>query len=152
MQTMTPTSPQTRITASRPICHYALGNTDAEHERLIRQAVWLLSRNDYSVKRASAEVNESWTSALASETSPCWQPLLAGSSGEVVGVEGDPRSVARAKARVAEAGLHNVRFMQSRVDQIASDKPFDAVLGGCRWRIKDRCTSTRLATFIPRIS
>ena len=86
--------------------------------------VWLLLRNDYSVKRASAEVNESWTLALASETSPCWQPLLAGSSGEVVGVEGDPRSVARAKARVAEAGLHNGRFMQSEVDQIASDKPF----------------------------
>ena len=41
MQTMTPTSPQTRITASRPICHYALGNTDAEHERLIRQAARL---------------------------------------------------------------------------------------------------------------
>ena len=149
---MTPASAQTKLIASKPTGHYALGNTDAEHERLIRQAVWLLSRNDYSVKRALTRVNASWIWALASGTSPCWQPLLAGSSGEVVGVEGDPRSVARAKARVAEAGLHNVRFMQSRVDQIASDKPFDAVLGGCRWRIKDRCTSTRLATFIPRIS
>ena len=49
---------------------------------------------------------------------------LVGSSGEVVGVERDSRSVARAKARVAEAGLHNGRFMQSEVDQIASDKPF----------------------------
>ena len=29
------------MTASRPICHYALGNTDAEHERLIRQAARL---------------------------------------------------------------------------------------------------------------
>jgi hypothetical protein len=41
MQTMTPTSLETKMTASRPICHYALGNTDAEHERLIRQAARL---------------------------------------------------------------------------------------------------------------
>ena len=72
---MTPTSAETKMTASRPICHYALGNTDAEHERLIRQAVWLLSRNDYSVKRASAQVNVSSILVLASGTLPCWQPV-----------------------------------------------------------------------------
>jgi hypothetical protein len=32
-------------------------------------------------------------------------------------------------SRVAEAGLHNVRFTQSDVNQIVSDKPFDAAVG-----------------------
>jgi len=54
---------------------------------------------------------------------------LVGPSGEVVGVERDARSIARARARVSEAGLRNVTFTQSDVSQIPSSKPFDAVVG-----------------------
>jgi len=54
---------------------------------------------------------------------------LVGPSGQVVGVERDARSIARARARVAEAGLHNVSFTQSDVSHIPSSKPFDAVVG-----------------------
>ena len=135
----------------RPICHYALGNTDAKHECLIRQPARLAPLTEQLFREAGIGAGQRILDLGSGVGDVAMLAArLAGSSGEVVGVEGDPRSVARAKARVAEAGLHNVRFMQSRVDQIASDKPFDAVLGGCRWRIKDRCTSTRLATFIPR--
>jgi hypothetical protein len=73
---MTPTSAETKMTASRPIRHYALGNTDAEHERLIRQAARLAPLTEhYSVKRASAQVNVSSILVLASGTLPCWQPV-----------------------------------------------------------------------------
>src|SRR5262249_13956211 len=54
---------------------------------------------------------------------------LVGPSGEVVGVERDSRSIARAKARVVEAGLRNVSFTQSDVNQIQSSKSFDAAVG-----------------------
>jgi ubiquinone/menaquinone biosynthesis C-methylase UbiE len=54
---------------------------------------------------------------------------LVGPSGEVVGVERDTRSIARARSRVAEADLHNVSFIQSEVCQVASSEPFDAVVG-----------------------
>lgn len=54
---------------------------------------------------------------------------LVGPSGQVIGVERDTRSIARARARVAEAGLHNVSFTQSDVCQVVSNKPFDAVVG-----------------------
>src|SRR6266403_1921093 len=54
---------------------------------------------------------------------------LVGPSGEVVGVERDPGSIARARARVADVGLRNVTFTQSDVSQISSSKPFDAVVG-----------------------
>ena len=53
---------------------------------------------------------------------------LVGPSGEVVGVERDPRLIARARARVAEADLRNVSFAQSDVHQIQSSKPFDAAV------------------------
>jgi SAM-dependent methyltransferase len=54
---------------------------------------------------------------------------LVGPSGEVVGVERDTRSINRARARVTDAGLHNVTFTQSDVSQVASNKPFDAAVG-----------------------
>jgi hypothetical protein len=54
---------------------------------------------------------------------------LVGPSGKVVGLERDPHSIARARSRVVEAGLHNVRLMQSDVNQIAEGRPLDATLG-----------------------
>jgi ubiquinone/menaquinone biosynthesis C-methylase UbiE len=54
---------------------------------------------------------------------------IVGPSGEVVGIERDSRSIARAAARMAEAGLRNVSFTQSDAAQIPSDNPFDAVVG-----------------------
>ena len=127
---MTPASAQTGITASRPICHYALGNTDAEHERLIRQAARLAPLTERLFREAGIGAGQrvldlgSGVGDVAMLAS-----RLAGSSGEVVGVEHDARSIARARTRVAEADLRNVRFLHSDVDQIASDKPFDAVVG-----------------------
>jgi SAM-dependent methyltransferase len=54
---------------------------------------------------------------------------LVGSSGEVVGVERDAHSITRARARVVEAELNNVRFTQCDVNQFAGDRLFDAVVG-----------------------
>jgi ubiquinone/menaquinone biosynthesis C-methylase UbiE len=54
---------------------------------------------------------------------------LVESSGAVVGVERDSRSIGRARERVIEAGLRNVSFTQSDVNQIQSSEPFDAAVG-----------------------
>jgi hypothetical protein len=54
---------------------------------------------------------------------------LVGPSGEVVGVERNANSIERAKARVATAGLRNVNFLNSDVNNIVSDRPFDAAVG-----------------------
>jgi ubiquinone/menaquinone biosynthesis C-methylase UbiE len=54
---------------------------------------------------------------------------LVGSSGEVVAIERDPKSIAKARARVTEAGFHNVSFSESNVDEIPDEKPFDAAVG-----------------------
>jgi hypothetical protein len=52
-----------------------------------------------------------------------------GPSGEIVGIERDPKSIAKARARVTEARLHNVTFNESDVGEIPDGKPFDAVVG-----------------------
>jgi ubiquinone/menaquinone biosynthesis C-methylase UbiE len=55
---------------------------------------------------------------------------LVGREGEVVGVERDPEAVASATARVAQAGLSNVRFTQGdaqKLDGVAAG--FDAAVG-----------------------
>ena len=54
---------------------------------------------------------------------------LVGPSGEVVAIERDPKSIAKASARVTEAGFHNVSFNESNVNEILDEKPFDAAVG-----------------------
>ena len=54
---------------------------------------------------------------------------LVGASGEVVGIERDATSIERARARVAAAGLRNVSFLNADVNNIVTNRPFDAVIG-----------------------
>jgi ubiquinone/menaquinone biosynthesis C-methylase UbiE len=55
---------------------------------------------------------------------------FVGPEGEVVGVERDPEAVASATARVAQAGLSNIRFVQGDVQTLQGVAGgFDAVVG-----------------------
>ena len=54
---------------------------------------------------------------------------LVGPSGDVVGIERDARSLARARIPAAGAGLRNVSFVQSDVSQVPDGNPFDAAVG-----------------------
>src|SRR5713226_2262564 len=119
--------------ASSPTSHYALGSTDAEHERLIRQAALLAPCTERFFREAGIGPGHRVLD-LGSGVGDVAMLVarLVGPSGEVVGVERDTRSTARARARVAEAGLRNVNFTQSDVNQIQSSKPFDAAVGRFR--------------------
>jgi ubiquinone/menaquinone biosynthesis C-methylase UbiE len=113
-----------------PASTYALGSTDAEHERLIRQAARLAPLTERLFRKAGIGAGQRVLDIGSGVGDVAMQAArLVGPSGEVVGVERDPRSTARARARVTEAGLHNVSFTQSDVNQIQSSKPFDAAVG-----------------------
>jgi ubiquinone/menaquinone biosynthesis C-methylase UbiE len=113
-----------------PASQYALGSTDAEHERLIRQAKWLAVHTERLFREAGIGPGQRVLD-LGSGVGDVVliAARLVGPSGEVVGIERDPRSIARAAARMAEAGLRNVSFTQSDAAQISSDNPFDAAVG-----------------------
>jgi len=110
--------------------HYALGSTDAEQARLIRQAALLAPFTERFFRGAGIGPGQRVLDIGSGVGDVAMLAAkLVGSSGEVVGVERDARSIARARARVAEAGLRNVTFTQSDVSQIPAGKPFDAAVG-----------------------
>jgi len=110
--------------------HYALGSTDAEHDRLIWQAERFAPLTERLFREAGIGPGQrvldigSGVGDIA-----LLAARLVGPSGEVVGIELDPRSIARARARVTEAGLRNVSFIQCDVSQIPGGKFFDAAVG-----------------------
>ncbi len=115
---------------STPTPDYVLGDTDAEHERLIRQAARIAPLTERFFREAGIGPGQRVLD-LGSGVGDV--ALLAGKlvgpSGEVVGVERDTRTIARARARSVEAGHHHVSFIQSDITQLSSDMPFDAVVG-----------------------
>ena len=119
-----------KMTEISPISQYALGSTDAEHQRLIRQATWLAAYTERLFREAGIGPGQRVLDLGSGVGDVALIAAgLVGPSGEVVGIERDPRSIARAGARMAEAGLRNVSFTQSDAAQIPSDNPFDAAVG-----------------------
>jgi SAM-dependent methyltransferase len=118
------------MTTMSPISTYVLGSTDAEHERLIRQAAILDPYTERFFRDAgigTAQRVLDIGSGLGDVT--MLVARLVGPSGAVIGVDRDASIIVKAKARVGAAGLQNVTFMQSDVGEIESSKPFDAVVG-----------------------
>jgi ubiquinone/menaquinone biosynthesis C-methylase UbiE len=118
------------MTTSDPSVDYPLGNTDAEHERLIRQAGLVAPTTERLFREAGIGPGQRVLDIGSGVGDVAMLVArLVGSSGEVVGIERDPKSVAKARARVNGAGLHNVRFKESDVGNIRDEKPFDAAVG-----------------------
>src|SRR5262252_7935743 len=109
---------------------YPLGHTDAEHERLIRQAACVGPITERFFREAGIGPGQRVLD-LGSGVGDVAMLVarLVGPSGEVVAIERDPKSIAKASARVTEAGFHNVRFNESNVNEILDEKPFDAAVG-----------------------
>src|SRR5713226_3588393 len=94
------------MTASGPTPQYALGSTDAEHERLIRQAARLAPLTERLFREAGIGPGQRVLDIGSGVGDVAMLVAnLVGPTGEVVGIERDSRSIARARSRVAEAGL-----------------------------------------------
>ena len=118
------------MTPAIPKSDYLLGSTDAEHERLIRQAVRLAPVTKGFFREAGIGPGQRVLDLGSGVGDVAMLAAgLVGPSGEVVGIERDPRSITRARTRAADAGLRNVTFTQSDVAQFSSDRPFDAAVG-----------------------
>jgi ubiquinone/menaquinone biosynthesis C-methylase UbiE len=109
---------------------YALGYTNTEHERLIRQAARVAPYTERLFREAGIGPGDRVLD-LGSGVGDVAMLLarIVGPSGEVLGIERDASSIARARARVAEAGLRIVSFTQADANEIVADKPFDAAVG-----------------------
>jgi len=118
------------MTASDSRGPYALGSTDPEHERLIRQAVYLAPLTERLFREAGIGQGQRVLDLGSGVGDVAMLAArLVGASGEVVGVELDSRSIVRARARVGAAGLTNVSFTELDVSEVRSSKSFDAAVG-----------------------
>jgi ubiquinone/menaquinone biosynthesis C-methylase UbiE len=117
-------------TLCETVVDYALGYADLEQERLIRQAAIVGPITERLFREAGIGPGQRILD-LGSGMGDVAMLVarLVGSSGEVVGVERDANSIKRAKARAATAKLHNISFLNSDVNDIVSDQPFDGVVG-----------------------
>jgi ubiquinone/menaquinone biosynthesis C-methylase UbiE len=109
---------------------YLLGSTNEEHDRLIRQAAILDPFTERFFRDAGIGPGHRVLdigSGLGDVA--ILVARLVSSTGTVLGVDCDASTLAKAKARVAEAGLRNVIFRESDVGQVAEDEPFDAIVG-----------------------
>lgn len=118
------------MSARFPTNPYVLGGGDLEHERLARQSI-LLAPSTERVLREAGIVPGQRVLDVGSGIGDVALIVarLVGSSGEVVGIERDARSVARANDRMAQAALHNVSFVESDLYTFDSTVLFDAVVG-----------------------
>ena len=109
---------------------YTLGNTEAEHERLVRQSARFDPITERLLRRAGIGSGQRVLD-LGSGAGDMALLLarLVGPSGEVVGVERNSDSIAWAENRVAQAGLSNVSFTQARVEELQTATRFDAAVG-----------------------
>jgi SAM-dependent methyltransferase len=109
---------------------YILGNTDAEHGRLIRQAAALAPTTERLFRDAGigpgmrvldigAGVGE--VSLLIAR--------LVGPGGSVTGIDRDAAALTKARSRAVAAGAQNVHFVEGDVADFESNTPFDAVAG-----------------------
>jgi ubiquinone/menaquinone biosynthesis C-methylase UbiE len=118
------------VTTNQTAADYALGYTDAEQERLMRQATLIAPHTERQFREAGIGVGHRVLD-LGSGMGDVSMLVagLVGASGEVVGIERDATSIERAQARVAAAGLRNVSFLNTDVNKISIDRPFDAAVG-----------------------
>src|SRR6516164_956616 len=115
---------------ANPQPDYILGSSDTEHERLIRQARRLAPVTESFFREAGIGPGQRVLDLGSGVGDVAMLAArLVGPSGEVVGVERDPRSIVRARARVTAAGLTNVTFTESDVSEVRASKPFDAAVG-----------------------
>jgi ubiquinone/menaquinone biosynthesis C-methylase UbiE len=109
---------------------YHLGNTDAEHERLIRQAIRLAPVTERFFREAGIGSGQQVLDLGAGVGDVAMLVArLVGSSGKVVAIERDSRTINRARARAKEAGLDNINFVQADIAEYSAASMFDAVVG-----------------------
>src|SRR6476620_11506413 len=116
--------PSATMTTSQRSAEYPPGNTDAEHERLIRQAARVAPITERFFREAGIGLGQRVLDLGSGVGDVAMLAArLVGPSGEVVAIERDPKSIAKASARATEAGFYNVSFNESNVDEIRDEKP-----------------------------
>jgi SAM-dependent methyltransferase len=117
------------MSSDRRHTDYHLGNTDAEHERLIRQASRLAPVTERFFREAGIGSGQQVLDLGAGVGDVAMLVArIVGPSGKVVAVERDARTINLARARASEASL-NIDFVEADIAEYSTDSMFDAAVG-----------------------
>lgn len=114
----------------RPQDHYALGYSDRELQRLIRQSAMYSEMTEAMLR--SAGIGEGMRVLDAGCGAGCVSLLaarLVGPAGSVLGLDRSAQALAVARRRADAEGLHQVRFIQAELSQLEHEEVFDALIG-----------------------
>ncbi len=118
------------MTATSEDKPYVLGTTDAEHDRLLRQAARLEPFTERLFRDAGIGPGQRVLDVGSGVGDVAFLVArLVGPTGEVVGIDLDGTVLEKARARASQLGLRNVRFVESDVSAAPTGTPFDAVVG-----------------------
>lgn len=109
---------------------YSLGHSEKELQRLRRQAAWYEPSTLRLFEQAgiSEGMRVLDLGCGVGDVSFAARKLVGG-RGEVLGIDRSEVAVAEAQKRAAGAGLRNVQFLASDLDNFRSERKFDAVVG-----------------------
>lgn len=109
---------------------YALGYSAEEHVRLVRQAALVAPWTDRLFRAAGVGPGHRVLD-LGSGLGDVSLLLsnIVGTDGEVVGLERDANSIAKATARVETAGISNISFVHAEASNPPLIGQFDAIVG-----------------------
>jgi SAM-dependent methyltransferase len=118
------------IPARHAQCGYVLGYSDAERDRLIRQAGVLAPVTERLLSEAGiTEGQRVLDLGCGAGDVSIILARLVGDAGEVIGIEQNPSMIALARKRSAASGLLNVTFLERDAQAMAFERRFDAVVG-----------------------
>jgi SAM-dependent methyltransferase len=109
---------------------YILGHSEREIDRLIKQAALIgpVTRRFFAAAGIEAGMRVLDVGSGVGDVA-FLAAAMVGERGEVVGADRSAPALQTARARAAEAGLQNVRFVDGDPAELHFDGPFDAVLG-----------------------
>lgn len=110
--------------------NYILGWSDAEQDRLIRQATLLAPMTERMFREAGIGAGQRVLDIGSGVGDVAMiAARLVGPSGEVVGIERNADYIARARERTSALGLRNVTFIRADLNDVAVTEHFDAAVG-----------------------
>jgi ubiquinone/menaquinone biosynthesis C-methylase UbiE len=116
--------------ANLQVSNYAMGFTNRERERLMRQGT-IMREPTAATFRAAGIHPGMHVLDLGSGVGDVAMLVadLVGPTGSVLGLDRDAASVAWATGRVTEAGYTNIRFQACEFNEFANEFQFDALVG-----------------------
>jgi len=112
------------------VTNYVLGSTDAEHERLTRQAKTLEPYTERLFRDAGLGRGQRVLDVGSGVGDVALLAAsLVGGTGHVVGVDRDAITLAKARSWASAARATNVRFVETDLANLQIDGHFDAIVG-----------------------